>query len=167
MTSAYRVSLDRYNTALVAGGTYQLHVTVPDGRIVTGTTTIPNIDVPAIVPVSQTLDRLHDTLALAWPSRVGVRVYEVYVASSRSTFSAFVDTSIVLPGTAHNASGGLAFIAGLTHQVVVNAVDDNYYDYYRRGSDPFTGSGIINHLQGGIGVFGSVVRIAFRTVSVH
>jgi hypothetical protein len=167
VTSAYRISLDRYNTTLVAGGTYRLHVALPDGREASASTTIPNVTRPLPVPITQTIDRLRDTLSLAWPSAVGVRVYEVFIQSPRSTFSAFSDTSIVLPGTTHNASGGVAFWPGQTHQVVVNAVDDNYYDYYRRSSDPFTGSGIISHLQGAIGLFGSMVPVVTRTVVVH
>jgi hypothetical protein len=34
--------------------------------------------------------------------------------------------------------------------------DTNYYDFVRSRSDPFTGRGFLNHLEGGIGVFGSV-----------
>jgi hypothetical protein len=167
VTSAYRISLDRYSTVLVAGATYRLHVTLPDGREASGATTIPNVTRPVPAPITQTLDRLRDTLALAWPSAVGVRVYEVFIQSPKSTFSAFSDTSIVLPGIVHNASGTAAFWPGQTHQVVVNAIDDNYYDYYRRASDPFTGSGIISHLQGAIGVFGSMVPVMTRTVVVR
>ena len=45
-------------------------------------------------------------------------------------------------------------------------MDSNYYDYYRSRNDPFTGSGIINKLQGGIGLFGSAVSINSRTLDV-
>ena len=34
--------------------------------------------------------------------------------------------------------------------------DTNYFDFVRSGANPFTGRGFINHLSGGIGVFGSV-----------
>ena len=45
-------------------------------------------------------------------------------------------------------------------------MDTNYFDYYRSRNDPFTGSGIINRLQGGIGLFGSTVVIGSRTLDV-
>jgi hypothetical protein len=36
------------------------------------------------------------------------------------------------------------------------ATDTAYFDFVRSGANPFTGRGFINHLSGGIGVFGSV-----------
>jgi hypothetical protein len=50
--------------------------------------------------------------------------------------------------------------------VSVAAVDSNFFDYYRTRNDPFTGSGIINNLSGGIGLFGAAVNIGSRTVDV-
>jgi hypothetical protein len=58
------------------------------------------------------------------------------------------------------------FIPGFRQRVSVAAVDSNFFDYYRTRNDPFTGSGIINNLEGGIGVFGSAVNIGTRTVDV-
>ena len=45
-------------------------------------------------------------------------------------------------------------------------VDENYFDYYRRVSDFSTATGLVMHLAGGIGVFGSVVTLATRTIVV-
>jgi hypothetical protein len=50
--------------------------------------------------------------------------------------------------------------------VTVAAVDSNFFDYYRSRNDPFTGSGIINNLDGGIGLFGAAVNVATRTLDV-
>jgi hypothetical protein len=58
------------------------------------------------------------------------------------------------------------FIPGFRQRVSVAAVDTNYFDYYRTRNDPFTGAGIINRLDGGIGVFGAAVTIAGRVVDV-
>jgi len=165
--TVYRISLDKYGVALVAGGTYSLRVRLPDGREVTGHTTMPPTSQSPPINSSITFDRARDTLRLAWPASAGARVYEVFIASSRSAFTAFADTSIALPGTAQTSSGAFAFIPGTTSQLVVSAVDDNYYDYYRRGSDPFSGGGIESHLVGGIGVFGSIVPIVRSTVIVR
>jgi hypothetical protein len=38
----------------------------------------------------------------------------------------------------------------------VAAADRNYFDFARSANDRFTGRGFINHLEGGIGVFGSM-----------
>jgi hypothetical protein len=58
------------------------------------------------------------------------------------------------------------FIPGFQQQYTVFAVDSNYYDYYRSRNDPFTGSGIINRLQGGVGLFGSSVTLEEAIVDV-
>jgi hypothetical protein len=166
-TTVYRISLDRYGVTLLAGGTYRLDIIVPDGREITGSTTIPAETAHTLVPVSQTMDRLHDTLSLAWARVPGARGYELFISSSRTTFSVFADTAIRLLGTTESQNGDVAFVSGLTHQVVASAVDANYYDYFRRASDQITGTGVINHLHGGLGVFGSIVPLSSWTIVVH
>ncbi len=44
--------------------------------------------------------------------------------------------------------------------LVVGAADSNYYDFVRSSNSDFSGRGFINHLVGGIGVFGSLVAAA-------
>ena len=166
ITVVYRLSLGRAGVLLVPGGTYQLRVVVPDGRIVIGTTTLPGAT-PVTSPGStSTIDRVRDTVSLAWPRVAGARSYEVSVRSPVSTFDTFADTSISLIGSVRDGNDNIAFSPGQTSTIVVSAVDANYYDYYRRESDVFTGSGVINHLQGGIGLFGAVVAIRTATVIV-
>ena len=63
-------------------------------------------------------------------------------------------------------NGEDAFERRLTHQLAVIAVDENYFDYYHRTSDFTTATGLVMHLEGGIGVFGSVVTVATRTIVV-
>lgn len=99
-------------------------------------------------------------------SLAGASSYEVLIRSSRSVFAVFTDTSIMLTGNS-TFNGNSAFTTGLTHQLVVSAVDANYYDYYRRNSDPFTAVGVSNHLEGGIAVFGSIVEIDRLAIVVH
>jgi hypothetical protein len=78
------------------------------------------------------------------------------------------DTSVVLPGNMQvQDSGEDVFERRLTHQLAVIAVDENYFDYYRRTSDVLTATGLVMHLEGGIGVFGSVVTVAARTIVVQ
>jgi hypothetical protein len=77
------------------------------------------------------------------------------------------DTSVALPGTLQDLdSGDDVFEPRLTHLLAVVAVDENYFDYYHRTSDFTSATGLVMHLDGGIGVFGSVVTVATRTIVV-
>jgi hypothetical protein len=165
VNSYYRISLDRYGIALVPGSRYRLHVTLADGREATGSTTIPgaprvNLDLPA------SLERT-DSLVLAWPRVAGAIAYDVSVSlSGFLVYETFADTSIVLSNT-RTLTGHGGLYSGSANRIIVSAVDANYYDYYRRGSDPLTGAGPITHLTGAVGVFGSIVRIGSGTVTVR
>jgi hypothetical protein len=98
----------------------------------------------------------------------GARSYQIFIRSIASAYGLFAtDTSVVLPGTLQLLENGEdVFERRLTHQLAVIAVDENYFDYYHRTSDFFTGAGLVMHLDGGIGVFGSVVTVATRTIIV-
>lgn len=165
-TTVYRISLDRYGTALVAGGRYLLRITMLDGRIVTGATTIPRATPNTAVPDTLRIDRVRDTVRLAWAHVPGAKAYDVLISAPRVQSGFFADTSIALPGGAQDPNGAL-FFRDMTHSLVVSAVDDNYYDYFRRTSDPFTGAGLITTLNGAVGVFGSMVPIVRRTIVVY
>jgi hypothetical protein len=166
VTTVYRLSLAKYGVGLIAGGAYQLRILLPDGRQVRGSTIIPRFDSALAPPTPEPFDVSRDTLALVWPRVTGASGYEVTISSQRGLFSLFADTAVSLAGDVRNVDRR-AFYAGLTHQVVVSAVDENYYDYFRRSTDFFTGEGPIGHLDGALGVFGSIVPIASRTLIVH
>lgn len=96
---------------------------------------------------------------------IGSQRRHVFLRSIEGTYSLFADTSVVLPGTVKGLEAGwFTFKRGLTHQLAVIAVDQNYFDYYHRTSDGLTATGLVMHLDGGIGVFGSVVTVAKRTI---
>ena len=144
-----------------------LHVALPDGGDVSGSTTIPGVPPAASLDMPSSLSS-NDSLTLTWPRVAGAIAYDVSVSLKGSlVFEAFADTSIVLSTRTKTSNGSLAFYPGFTHQIVVSAVDVNYYDYYRHSSDLFTGSGPISHLDGAVGVFGSIVPIASGMVTVH
>ena len=164
INTRYRASFASVG-GIALGGTYVLHVVLADGREVHGATTVP-VSATTTSPRLPDFDRRHDTLSLAWPPARGAAAYEVFI-SAQTTFNVFSDTAIVIPGLAENEDGNPAFWPGLTNRIVVNAVDANYYDYYRRTSDIFSGRGLINHLDGAIGVFGSIAPIASYTLVVH
>jgi len=144
---------------LKAGGTYTLLIRTPSGEEVTGTTTIPGPAHPIQEP-SRFFFRARDTLRLAWPSVPGAASYEVIIRIPRfnAEYRTFSDTAFVIAGTALTIAGDEIFERGEDASVVVSAVDVNYYDYYRSQSDPFAGAAP-SHLDGAVGVFGSIVPI--------
>jgi hypothetical protein len=170
VTTVYDV--DAGGAGLIPGGTYRLRVVVPDGRTVTGRTTIPNAVPSTTTAPTQTIDRDRDTVSLQWARVAGARSYQVFVRPTPgnlySLYSLFTDTSMVLPGNVQSLDTGEdVFERRLTHQLAVIAVDENYFDYYHRTIDDFSTTGLVMHLEGGIGVFGSVVTVATRTIVVR
>lgn len=168
--TVYRVALGESGVRLVAGGTYHLRVVAfNNGVEVTGTTTIPGLPgAVSTTPQPREFLRARDTLALAWPRVALARSYEVSVATSEGgAYAAFADTAMSLPGTLFGERAGAVFVAGLRHEVAVSAVDINYYDYFRRGSNNLTGLGPLNHLTGGVGLFGSMARVETLLLDVR
>jgi uncharacterized protein DUF4249 len=149
---------------LVPGGTYHLRVATPDGRVVTGTTTIPSATPAADTTTGPTpVDLFRDTLPIVWRRVPGASGYEVRVEGQGIELSLFTDTSFVLTLGSFEAASGNFQLDSVSH-LVVSAVDANYYDYFRHKPDSFTGNGVINHLDGAIGLFGSIVEIDRRTL---
>jgi hypothetical protein len=109
-------------------------------------------------------------LKLSWTPAKGARTYAFRVESPFGAFQLFSDTAkLALPGGLRNLFASdlqRVFIPGFQQMMTLYAVDTNYFDYYRSRNDPFTGSGIINRLDGGIGLFGSVVTIDVRMLDV-
>jgi hypothetical protein len=161
--------------AIAAGRRYRLHVELPSGEVSDGDAVVPSAS-PAAQVSARRFDRLTDTLRLSWPRVAGASAYEVrvtsvgafYVGASpqgdsiytiTSQYVAYVDTSVVLPGTMEGEHSGPVFFPNARHDVVVSAVDANYYEYYRHGSDPFTATSLPTSLRGAFGVFGAMVPI--------
>jgi hypothetical protein len=154
-----------------ASARYTLFVRTPAGEQVSGATTVPAVSFPSVVPLAatDTFFRLRDTLRLQWPSIPGARSYELLLRSSRSNveYLTFTDTNaITLPGTALTIGGKMVFPPRERVDVVVSAVDANYYDYYRAQSDPFAGAAP-SHLTGAVGVFGSTGAVLATSLRVR
>lgn len=154
------------------GARYTLTVRTTDGSIVTGATVVPNT-----APFTQVtgalllpFNRDRDTLTLNWHAVPAARMYGLRIESPFGPFLLFSDTThLQLAGNLRNVFASdlqRLFIPGFQQTYTVFAVDTNYFDYYRSRNDPFTGTGIINRLQGGIGLFGSSVVIGARTLDV-
>jgi len=157
------------------GDQLRLRVETPDGEVVTGTLTVPGArsvsvrlatDSATAVGQILELDRQRDTIRIGVDPIVtrGLQV-EVRVRDDPDdiTVYLFTDTlGVALPGNLINPfededdGGRPVFEVGQEYTLTVAVADTNYYDFVRSRSDPFTGRGFINHLEGGIGVFGSV-----------
>ena len=152
---------------LVPGNTYQLKITTPSGDLVTGRTTIPNA-IPGPTALPLTFNRDMDTLRLSWEPALAARTYLLRVNSPRGPYHMITDSqSIRLPGSLRDFfTEGLpsVFVPGFRQTLQVSAIDTNFYDYYRSQNNPFTGSGLINHLVGGTGLFGSLVPLETRAI---
>lgn len=155
---------------LRAGSRYQLHIRTPDGEEVTGFTRVPRPDLGSTSIFTRTFNRDHDSLLVEWRPGSAVRAYTLRIETPFGPFLLFTDS------LRFNLSGQLrnffamdlprVFIPGFSQDLVVAAVDSNFYDYYRTTNDPFTGSGIISRLQGAVGLFGSVFVMNRGTLNV-
>lgn len=157
VTTLYRLSLAQAGMTLVPGGTYALKV-VYQGHTVTGSTIVP-----ALANAPLTLAAHRDTLHVSWNAVSHAYAYEVSVTTPTdgSVWTLLGDTLATMPGDIR-----FPFDLGVKQSITVTAVDRNYYDYFRRSSDTFTGAGLISHLSGGLGVFGSVARVTTQAVNL-
>jgi hypothetical protein len=109
-------------------------------------------------------------LVAQWPANEGARSYGVRIESPFGPFFLFTDsTTIRISGDLRNLFAGElqhVFVPGFRQDVFVGAVDSNFYDYYRTNNDPFTGAGIISRVNGGLGLFGSIVNLNTGTIQV-
>jgi hypothetical protein len=164
-----------YLGCLPQGGDHlRLRVETPAGEVVTGTLTVPRAAARDATPeyypgILGPLDREHDTLRIG-VTPISGRALQVEVRNHYSpdqlAFFALTDTmGMTIPGNLVNPfegdSGESIFHAGRSYDLAVALADTNYYDFLRSRSDPFTGRGFINHLVGGIGVFGAVESVEY------
>jgi hypothetical protein len=117
-----------------------------------------------------TLDRSRDTLTITWPATPGARSYFVRVDTPFGPRTFFTEsTQVRLPGLLRNTERQelpRVFFPGFEQAVTVSAVDSNYYDWYRTHNTELSGDGLINRVSGGLGVFGSLVRLRFESLTV-
>jgi len=160
----YRIALDGYGIARLAAGTYTLSVTTRESERVTGTTTLFADALEPIQSAMQTASPT-DTIRVRWPSVAGARSYEVRVMSSPKLdpYVVFGDSAIAIPATARTLTNDPVFSSATSATLVVSAVDENYYEYYRGVSDPYAGSPP-SRLEGGLGVFGAIVPLRILRV---
>jgi hypothetical protein len=175
MRGTGRYTVSRTQLAIEPGVRYRLLVRTDDGREVSGETRVP--DAPAgwqpgdgVVVRPASINRSIDTLRLDWSPSDGARTYAIRVETPNGPWFLFSDsTRFALAGTLRNffaADLPSVFYPGFEQLVSIAAVDVNFYDYNRSGNDPFGGTGLISSVRGGIGLFGSVLQLERRVVTV-
>lgn len=156
--------------SLRLGMRYRLHVHTPDGDDVTAFTRIPAPEVASSGGFTRSFNRDRDTLFAQWNRTPLARSYGVRVETPFGPFFLFTDsTHFRMTGDVRNLFAGAlqrVFIPGFRQDILVAAVDSNFYDYYRTNNDPFTGTGIISRVNGGLGLFGSLVSLNSGTLTV-
>jgi hypothetical protein len=148
---------------------YHLNVYTTNGEILAAETSVP-AGVAASVAQALVFDRARDTVLLQWPATPGARSYFVRIETPFGPRSFFTDTNrLRLTGELRNVDVDAlprVFFPGFPQAVTVSAVDSNYYDWYRSHNNTITGTGLINRVQGGFGVFGALVRLRFEDFDV-
>jgi hypothetical protein len=167
------------------GDTLELVVRVPDGTTVRGTTEVPGVEAftlrvggdSVVMPGPDLLlNRDLDTLAAAARAVAGrvlqLEARRVEVGGTTSPGFWFVLDSLAMsvPGDLPDLFTGFredtsgipdefppVFAAGRRYAVTLSVADSRYFDFVRSGNIPPSGRGFINWLEGGIGVFGSMV----------
>jgi hypothetical protein len=139
------------------------------GKTVTATTVVPRGVVATTAPLVP-FNRNHDTAKVSIPQVEFARGYFLRIDAPIAAFSVVTtDRDIAITGDTRNLyTENLlrVFFPGFQQALTVAAADTNLFDYYRSRNDPFSGIGLINHVQGGLGVFGSVAVIERRVLDV-
>lgn len=154
---------------LQRNATYHLAVRTTKGELLSAETSVPG-GVAEAGPTLGTMDRMRDTLTISWPATPGARSYFVRIDTPFGPRAFFTEsTQVRLPGLLRNTERDElphVFFPGFAQAVTVSAVDSNYYDWYRTHNGELTGEGLINRVSGGLGVFGSLVRLRFDSLTV-
>lgn len=148
---------------------YHLAVRTTKGELLSAETSVPGGVAEAGATLG-TMDRSRDTLTIGWPATPGARSYFVRIDTPFGPRTFFTEsTQVRLPGLLRNTERDElphVFFPGFAQAVTVSAVDSNYYDWYRTHNGELTGDGLINRVSGGLGVFGSLVRLRFDSLTV-
>jgi len=158
-----------FGASLVLGARYQLRVRTAQAETLTAFTRVPRPATRSTGGLTRTFNRDHDVMVLQWAPTPAARAYTVRIETPFGPFYLFTDS------THFRANGDLrnffapdlqrVFIPGFRQDMVIGAVDSNFYDYYRTTNDPFTGAGIISRVTGGLGLFGSLVELSTGSIT--
>ena len=163
----YRVN---FPSGVRRGWRYQLHIVTPQGEQVTAFTRVPFPEFASTGALTRPFNRDHDSIVVEWKRAAATRAYALRVESPFGPFFLFTDSlRFQMNGDLRNFFAEdlpRVFMPGFRQDVLIAAVDSNFFDYYRTNNDPFTGSGIISRLNGALGMFGSMVTLNSGTLTV-
>lgn len=156
---------------IVPGRHYRLTVTTPDGRRVTGGTTIPapGGQVQVLGPFVYNVER--DSLIVQASRAEGAARYFVSITPTgraavtlplsepRARFRGQVE---ILEGFERS----VVFWPALQNEVLILAADPHYAQYVSSYSDPITGRGQVHGVEGGFGVFGAIAPLGGVVIEV-
>jgi hypothetical protein len=166
-SGVYRVPLR--GQSIILGSRYQLRVRTTEGEEVTAFTRVPLPASRFTGGLTRTFNRDREALFVQW-SKATARSYFLRIESPFGPFFLFTDsTAFRISGDLRNLFAGelqRVFMPGFRQEMYIAAVDSNFFDYYRTNNDPFTGAGIISRVNGGLGMFGSMVNMNTGTVTV-
>jgi hypothetical protein len=156
-------------SAVATGGHYRLLVRTSQDESLAAETVVPaGGALPAPSPLA--FDRDRDTVSMTWPAIGGARGYQLRIETPYGAYAVFTDRAQArLTGALRNVFvEGLpnVFLPGFRQVVTVSAADSNYYDWFRTHNDFYSARGLINRVDGGIGVFGGVARAAQYRLAV-
>jgi hypothetical protein len=172
-TGMYEIRLNSYPQPsgpllIKMGRRYSLSVSAK-GLTATGTTLVPRAASPVGVPLVP-FNRDIQSISLPITDVEKARAYWVRIEAAVSAYSVFtLDQTVAISGDTRNLFTEdllRVFFPGFLQTLTVAAVDSNVYDYYRSGNDPFSGRGLINRIEGGLGLFGSMVVVEKRVLDV-
>lgn len=163
------------------GDRLRLRVETMDGNIVTGVTRVPGMRGAFLLMQGDSIEmgggdsvgvfnRDHDILKLGVDAVAG-RLLQLDVRRNAdlADYGTKVQadtTEFLLAGDAVDVyvsgEGNDVFLGGRSYALTLTLSDTNYYDFSRSSNNEFTGRGFINHLTGGMGVFGSAVSATSR-----
>ncbi len=166
------------------GDRLALSVTTSDGQVVEGEARVPGLSGAELQVAGGTqmfgtgdttmFNRDEDTLRLRVRAVSGrlvqFEVRRLVEGEDETRTLVLVDsTAFSLPGSSLDIftrnDGDDVFRAGRHYLLTAALTDTNYFDFARSSNNEFTGRGFINHLRGGIGVFGSLAATT-TTLSV-
>lgn len=157
------------------GERYRLKVETPIGTA-TGETTVPVGGAPDVARRAFNVDR--DTLHLTVPlnKAAGYLLRHETRLGVLERFMTSIGDGLVLPlalsqGDPEDEQWGFGFaqgyiFPGLSQRFVVIGVDSNYFRYNVAGFDPFGDDTPGNSLTGGVGLFGAVATVMFKTLDL-
>jgi len=166
----YKVDWTQSLPFLQPGREYRLRVTTLDGRTVRGRTRMPFPPVvTGLPPDGARFSRDRDTLRVSWSGaqfskgvyiqvrpRDVARIVRMVLFTDSASFMIPGRLPFPLPGDSLPPD---VWIAGTRATFTVAAMDTTFFGFFRSANDPFTGTGFINSLEGGLGVFGALAPV--------